>query len=121
MKKESKERQLKHLFALQRLTGISDILEVSRLQDQLRRHELRYHRLSENYCNGVIDSDKFERLTDNIEKKVKELLPDVEGLKFNSDPRGYSLKISDSVMREKYQNIGLETDFGGYGILSPDF
>ena len=37
----------------------------------------------------------------------------------NGDARGYALKINDKYMREN--NISLYRDWGGYGILAPDF
>jgi len=36
---------------------------------------------------------------------------------FNSDPRGYALKIKDDYTRD----ITIYRDWGGYGILAPDF
>jgi hypothetical protein len=37
----------------------------------------------------------------------------------NGDPRGYALKINDRYM--KVNNLSLHSDWGGYGILAPDF
>lgn len=37
----------------------------------------------------------------------------------NGDARGYALKIEDNYMREN--NIVLFQDWGGYGIIAPDF
>jgi hypothetical protein len=37
----------------------------------------------------------------------------------NRDPRGYALKIDDAWMRET--NAALHTDWGGYGIIAPEF
>ena len=37
----------------------------------------------------------------------------------NGDCRGYALKIDDKYIREN--NIKLHCDWGGYGIIAPDF
>ena len=37
----------------------------------------------------------------------------------NHDPRGYALKIDDEYVRAN--NLEIHRDFGGYGILSPEF
>ena len=37
----------------------------------------------------------------------------------NRDPRGYALKIDDEYMRAN--QIDLLTDWGGYGIIAPEF
>jgi hypothetical protein len=37
----------------------------------------------------------------------------------NGDPRGYALKIKDDYVREN--NLKIEKDWGGYGILAPNF
>ena len=44
------------------------------------------------------------------------------GFFINSDPRGYALKIDNEtkVGRELIARVGLHTDMGGYGILSPE-
>lgn len=66
------------------------------------------------------EQDKF---FDAILKKVYSILKPTEEQKaaifINHDPRGYALKIRDSYMRE--HNINMYQDWGGYGILAPDF
>ena len=44
------------------------------------------------------------------------------GFFFNSDPRGYALKIDNENPEglALIRAVGLHTDFGGYGILSPE-
>jgi uncharacterized protein (UPF0335 family) len=57
-----------------------------------------------------------------LKTRAKKLTNNVKGLYFNADPRGYSLKIHDEVNRElRNQGINLYSDWGGYGILAPDF
>lgn len=44
------------------------------------------------------------------------------GFFLNSDPRGHALKIDNETPEGKalIEQVGLETDWGGYGILSPE-
>jgi hypothetical protein len=37
----------------------------------------------------------------------------------NGDPRGYALKIRDTDVRAR--KLDIHTDWGGYGIIAPDF
>ena len=89
---------------------------------KLRRLENRYHRLAEALCSDErMTQEIFDKQTDNIEKQVRKLLdgsflkdhPDA--LHFNSDPRGYSLKIDDQYAKDFYRR-----DWGGYGLIAPD-
>ncbi len=94
----------------------------------LRVSEGRMHRAAERYCNGEIDETILTRTEDRVTEKLIVLfngkLPD--GFFINTDPRGYALKIEDSVMKEnqeEWAKLGLspERDWGGYGILAPEF
>lgn len=57
---------------------------------------------------------------DNIEKQVLKIIGESfkDALHINLDPRGYTLKLKTEFV--KGNNI-LYKDFGGYGILAPDF
>ena len=37
----------------------------------------------------------------------------------NGDPRGYALKIKEEYVRK--HNLKIYRDFGGYGIIAPEF
>ena len=58
---------------------------------------------------------------DRIKKSLFKILgKKAEDLCFiNYDPRGYALKIKDIYIKEN--NIKIYRDWGGYGILAPDF
>lgn len=84
--------------------------------------EQKAHQLSTDYCNGVIDSEVWDKETDKILEKVDSIL----GFKklgvpvfVNGDARGYALKISDEYVRDN--KLDIYRDWGGYGILAPDF
>lgn len=100
--------------------------EGEEVYKKLLRIENQMHRLSERECNGEIEDDQSQRLWGNAEKKIKELLPrlkDFGGSFFNGDPRGYSLKIKEDVREKIHADTGFNmySDFGGYGILAPEF
>jgi len=62
------------------------------------------------------EQDKF---FNDIRKKLIKILGDKakDLVYINFDPRGYSLKIKS----EEAKNLNIYTDFGGYGIIAPDF
>jgi len=89
----------------------------------LRAIENQAHYEAELYCNGDIDSDESDRRDAIIAERVKRAfggkLP--EGFVLNGDPRGYALKI-DFVSNEKVAiPDGMVRDWGGYGIIAPEF
>ena len=105
-------------------TGLDPVV----LCKKLNKLEKKANKLAENYCNGRIDSYDMDIDSGIILDKVKVLLRTHAtrgaGLKgdqilFNRDPRGYALKINDDYVRG--MDIDIYRDFGGYGILAPDF
>lgn len=94
----------------------------------LMRIEGKAHRLAERECNGEIEEKESERLSEQYENQVKELLPRLfvpgrHQFILNGDPRGYSLKGSEQFVKELSGILGINpyTDFGGYFILAPEF
>ena len=104
--------------------------------------EKRIHRIMVNLCNtnnvqgiephyemrtGVrswvqieTPEEEQDRIFAGFMAKIVKILGDSADLViFNHDPRGYTLKISDRVMKEK--SLSLYSDWGGYGIIAPDF
>lgn len=80
------------------------------------------------YCNGNIDGDQYDETKEATFKAVAKLrdgtLP--AGFFVNGDPRGYALKIDPGQSYEadyhpEYVPEGMHTDWGGYGILAPEF
>jgi hypothetical protein len=125
MNKKQKMRDdiLKHGLQLERQFGNGSSGGPVSLCKALHRIETRTHHKAEDMCNGTIEMPDavFNKWYDRIVKRVSELLPGLpkEAIKINTDPRGYALKIEDSYIREN--NIDLHRDWGGYGILAPDF
>ena len=126
-KRERMNEQIKeHGADLKRVFDIS-LVDPDTLARKLHRIELEAHRLAENYCNGTnnVTTENWEELTEKILAKVD----NVTGFKrkgvpvfVNGDARGYALKINNTWVKG-YQSKGgrIYTDWGGYGILAPEF
>lgn len=75
------------------------------------------------YCNGAITTERWEELKDLVKELVQETIGKLPpGFFVNSDPRGYALKIDNENPAGKalIEAVKLHTDWGGYGILSPE-
>jgi len=59
--------------------------------------------------------DKILTRVDKILHFKEKMIP----VFINHDPRGYALKIKESYVRE--YKLKIHQDFGGYGILAPEF
>jgi|LakMenEpi03Aug12_release.lakeMendotaPanAssembly.Ray.scaffolds.fasta_scaffold129893_1 hypothetical protein len=87
------------------------------LYSKLKRLENQANKICVMDCNGEINEDAADKKLDAIKAKVCALLPELKTVFINGDPRGYSLKIKESEAKE----IGIYQDWGGYGILAPEF
>jgi len=92
------------------------------LAKKAHRLEVRAHKLSTDYCTGVITSERWEAETN----KILDALDKVVGFRrlnipvfVNGDARGYALKMDEKYIREN--NVDIHRDWGGYGILAPEF
>jgi hypothetical protein len=86
--------------------------------------ELKAHKLATDYCNGEngVDSENWEEKSDAILDKVDKVLnfrAQNIPVFVNGDARGYALKIEDEYVRT--HNLQIHKDWGGYGILAPEF
>lgn len=106
----------RHLQILSKLAGLDYPFPFD-LFAELSRLERQANRICTDECNGDIDGEAANVKLAKIEKKVMKLLPNVKTLFVNGDPRGYSLKIKESEARE----LNMHMDWGGYGILAPEF
>jgi hypothetical protein len=87
---------------------------------KLFRLEHKARQLAEDYCNGVngITTENWEEKCKPILKKVNNILGNKKVPIFlNGDARGYALKIDD----ESAEALEIYKDWGGYGIIAPDF
>jgi len=82
------------------------------------------NRIFTNECNGVSQPTEAQEKKRNqrVLKQLNDMLPGLKTIFLNGDPRGYSLKISSEEAKElRDKGINIYTDWGGYGILCPDF
>jgi len=100
--------------------GIGIGIEPVKLCKSLFRIETKIHRLAEDYCNGDIDGDQWEIAADKAKKQISKYMADPRPIRINADPRGYALKLCTEFMEQHTENR-LAKDWGGYGILAPDF
>lgn len=135
-KQQQTEAILKHGENLNAIfnTGLDPVS----LCKKLKRLENKSHYAAECLCNtNTLHLHELNRLTGyDVEQTTEEeeeeffnkILNSVykilgekarEIVFINYDPRGYALKIKDSYIREN--NIKIYTDWGGYGILAPEF
>ena len=124
MKKENAAQLFRHVCNLQAIAGLSSYSEALDLYKKLHRIEARQCRINEMECNGEIDLPEEETAKRGKKTldRVTALLPGLKTIFINGDPRGYALKIDDSEQRElRDKGINLYSDWGGYGILAPDF
>ena len=110
-----------------RLKSIFNLKDVDsvKLCKQLFRLENKAHKLAEDYCNGIIYADDYDIQTIQILKKVCKILNipyEANRVFVNGDPRGYALKFTSRYSKYlRSCNINIHQDWGGYGIIAPDF
>ena len=89
-----------------------------KLSKQLFRLENKAHRLATDYCNGLVDYEVVEKESEKILSKVAKILNTNKfNMFFNGDARGYALKFFEDFSKNKK----IHKDWGGYGIIAPDF
>jgi len=95
-------------------------IEPVKLCKSLRRLELKANKIATDWCNGVIDTEDISSYSEPILKAVRKILGEnIAPIVFNGDARGYALKIPNGFV--KANNLTIYTDWGGYGIICPDF
>ena len=101
---------------LKKLFKLDNSVDSVKLCKSLLRLETQAQKLALDYCNyGNLDKSAVE----SILKKVSKLL-NLENeypVFFNGDARGFALKISDEFCKD----AEIFKDWGGYGIIAPDF
>jgi hypothetical protein len=115
-----RERTIQHGVNLLALFPQARIQVPFDLVQALRKIERKAHRSALRRCNDPhYSEEQQERDREAIEQALDAILgPHSVPLIINRDPRGHALKIADSYMKDKPG--ALHTDWGGYGILSPE-
>lgn len=106
--------QLKAIFGLD--------VDAVKLCKSLFRIEHKAHQMATDYCNGTggIDTDNWDAKIAPIMAKVDKILSYTTKkipVFLNGDARGYALKIDSNSAK----NMCIHKDWGGYGIIAPDF
>ena len=106
-------------------TGLDNIT----LCKKLHSLEQKAHKLATDYCNGEngVTTENWEEKCEPILKAVRKVLNMNDTYSpictipifINGDARGYALKIKSDYV--KNNNLRIYTDWGGYGILAPEF
>lgn len=122
-KAERAEKIMRHGWRLLRIFPKSGYAgsPVS-LYERLHRLEAEAHTLAERGCNEQLPDEYEARKEASILKRLDAILKFKDAdipVFLNGDPRGYALKIEDAYVKE--HNLDIERDWGGYGILCPEF
>jgi hypothetical protein len=90
---------------------------------RVHRIEVKAHRFAERLCNEPdVPEEEQDRESEKILKSLDKILNfRAQGVPvfINYDPRGYALKIKDKYVRE--HGLTIYQDWGGYGIIAPEF
>lgn len=94
------------------------------IYNELRVLERRAHSITTKMCNGLGNNDTLQNQLDKILSKVcTYFYPTMkESIFINHDARGYAIKFT-IIQTNHLIAMGIKphTDWGGYGILAPDF
>lgn len=118
------DRHYKAIETLAILCGV--VLPNGRkLSVKLLHLENKAKEITMHYCNGTggVTTANVSEKTDPIKAEILRLFNNnLQGFFINTDARGYALKIKTELMQPggKYENTGLQTDWGGYGLLAPE-
>lgn len=108
----------RHIQLLGEMFGVGCINPYATFEILLKA-EREAHRQTTKECNEHVSDEDSEKWSVNFVARLTKKLG-VErmplGFFINYDPRGYALKMKENTFPQ-----GLWTDFGGYGILAPEF
>lgn len=124
MKKRNRDQFFRHINSLCYLAGGVSYYEGLEIYKKLHRIEARLNRIFIMECNGDIDltDEQTKKRNNLILSKLRALLPEAKTIFLNGEPRGYALKIKETeAMELREKGINIYQDWGGYGILAPEF
>jgi len=115
---------IEHGKNLKRVFNLDDSINEIELCKKLFRIENKASFIAEAWCSHVNETEEEqEKIINDILNKVDKLLNFKSQnipVFFNGDPRGFTLKIEDSYMKEN-KIYPFYSDWGGYGIIAPSF
>lgn len=116
-----KQKRMRHLHNLASVFNVQ-CSEIMKDYPIIQAIEETGHKLAEQYCNGDIDADGYDKEIQDLKERLKKTVLGksliFKEILFNGDPRGYFLKINDSYTRKN--KLEIERDWGNYGIISPE-
>lgn len=122
------QRIAKHIENIRAFFPGTKDADPATLAANLRVLEGQAHQAAEDYCNDSVyyNSSQHDKDVERIGRELRKLLGWKAGdprVFVNSDPRGYALKIDDGDVYRLFEEkkISIERDWGGYGILAPEF
>lgn len=120
------ERIAKHIDQIKKIFPATRDADPAVLSAKLRMLERQAHRSAERLCDdSSYSNERHDRVHANVSLELNALLHFREAkisVHVNSDARGYALKINDADVRAlRDKGLDIERDWGGYGILWPDF
>jgi hypothetical protein len=111
----------KHGNDLKRIFNLD--VDAVKLAKKLHSLEVKAHQLATDYCNGEngVTTENWEEKCEPILKAVRKVLncTDNYPIFLNGDVRGYALKIKSEYVEKT--NMQIYKDWGGYGIIAPEF
>lgn len=116
-------RITRHGENLKRIFHLPQSTDPIALGKKLRRWENKAGQLTLEHANVGVDDSEYTRREKHILNQVDKILHFRKRkipVFVNADPRGYALKIEDDYMRS-HNIINLDRDWGGYGLIAPDF
>ena len=119
------ERKIAHGKMLLDLYPEATEKNPAKLFRLLRVMETRANNFAVDRCNGIPQSmteEEEDAKVSGILLKVRNLLGKTgPAIFFNTDCRGYSLKIDPEEMERFNVTRDFHRDWGGHGIIAPDF
>jgi len=81
--------------------------------------ENKAHKIMTDWCNGDITEKQQDALINEISKKLAKIIgaENMSKVFFNGDCRGYTLKLTEKASEAAI----IHKDWGGFGIIAPDF
>ncbi len=116
------EAVLTHGLRLQRIFPASKWCGPVELYKRLHRIEAEAHSFAERECSEQLPEGANERKDASVLKRLDAILGFKEAgvpIFVNGDPRGYAIKIDNKIV--KTLDLEIYTDWGGYGIICPEF
>jgi hypothetical protein len=100
-------------------TGLDNVKLAKKLHSlEVKANHAATCLLNTNTLNLIEQEAFFGKILDSVDKILKFREKNIPVF-INYDARGYTLKINDDYV--KAQKLTIYQDWGGYGILAPDF